>query len=248
MPRTLRHFATTCAILSTPMTELNFHRFSALAPNTCDFTPQNLVIAGWTGRDRAALEQHVAELEALGVKRPSSMPVYYRVSTERLSQQAAIQVLGADSSGEVEPVLFSMVDGLWLGVGSDHTDRKLETWSVAISKQVCAKVVGRQLWDCREIAAHWDQLVIRSRIPGEPGGKTVLYQEGCLAQIMAPQKLIAGYAGQAGLPVGTVMYCGTFPAKGGIRPAPWFEIEIEDPVLGRKLRHRYRTEVLPMVE
>lgn len=230
------------------MTELSFHRFSDLAPNTCDFTAQNLVIAGWTGRDRAALEHHVAELEALGVKRPSSMPVYYRVSTERLSQEAAIQVLGTDSSGEVEPVLFSMSDGLWLGVGSDHTDRKLETLSVALSKQVCAKVVGRELWDCREIAAHWDQLVIRSRIPAEAGGKTVLYQEGRLAQIMPPQVLISGYTGQPGLPVGTVMYCRTFPAIGGIRAAPWFEIEIEDPVLGRKLRHRYRTEVLPIVE
>lgn len=238
----------TCPILLTPMTELNFHRFSELAPNACDFMPQNLVIAGWTGRDRAALEHHVAELEALGVKRPSSMPVYYRVSTERLSQEAAIQVLGADSSGEVEPVLFSMSDGLWLGVGSDHTDRKLETLSVAMSKQVCAKVVGRQLWDCREIADHWDQLVMRSRIPGEAGGKSVLYQEGALARIMPPQNLISGYAGRAGLPVGTVMYCGTFPAIGGIRPAPWFEIEIEDPVLGRKLRHRYRTEVLTIVE
>ncbi len=230
------------------MTELNFHRFSELSPNTCDFVPQNLVIAGWTGRDRTGLEHHVAELEALGVKRPSSMPVYYRVSAERLSQEAAIQVLGADSSGEVEPVLLSMADGLWLGVGSDHTDRKLETLSVAMSKQVCTKVVGRQLWDCREIAAHWDQLLIRSRIPDEAGGKTVLYQEGCLAQIMPPQILISGYSGQAGLPVGTVMYCGTLPAIGGIRPTPWFEIEIEDPVLGRKLRHRYRTEMLTIVE
>ena len=237
-----------CNISRTPMTELSFHRFSELAPNTCDFTPQNLVIAGWTARDRAALEQHVAELEALGVKRPSSMPVYYRVSTERLSQEPAIQVLGADSSGEVEPVLFSMSDGLWLGVGSDHTDRKLETLSVALSKQVCAKVVGRQLWDCRELAGHWDRLLIRSRIAGEAGGKTVLYQEGALAQIMPPQALIAGYSGKAGLRVGTVMFCGTFPAIGGIRPAPWFEIEIEDPVQGRKMRHRYRTEVLPIVE
>ena len=28
-----------------------------------------LVVAGWTGRDKAALEKHIAELEALGVKR-----------------------------------------------------------------------------------------------------------------------------------------------------------------------------------
>jgi hypothetical protein len=230
------------------MTELNFHRFSALAPNTFDFEPRCLVIAGWTGRDRAALEHHIAELEALGVRRPSSMPVYYRVSTGRLTQDASIQVLGPDSSGEAEPVLFSMRDGLWLGIGSDHTDRKLETVSVAMSKQACAKVVGRQLWDCREIADHWDRLVVRSRIAGDDGATPVLYQEGVLAQILAPQSLISGYAGPDGLLVGTVMFCGTFPAIGGIRSAPWFEMEIEDPVLKRCLRHRYRIEVLPLVE
>ena len=230
------------------MTALNFHRYSDLAPNNCDFTPRDLVIAGWTGRDSAALEQHIAELEALGVKRPSSIPVYYRVAADCLTQEGSIQVLGPDSSGEVEPVLFSMSDGLWLGVGSDHTDRKLETVSVAMSKQVCAKVVGHALWDCREIADHWDQLVIRSRIPGAAGGKPVLYQEGPLARILPPQTLITGHTGRRGLPVGTVMFCGTFGAIGGIRPAPWFEIEIEDPVLKRVLRHRYRTNVLPIVE
>ena len=229
--------------------ELNFHRYSALAPNTFDFTPAALVIAGWTGRDRAALEHHVAELEAIGVKRPSAMPVYYRVSTGMLTQSAEIQVLGPDSSGEAEPVLFSTSDGLWLGVGSDHTDRKLETVSVAMSKQVCAKVVSRELWDCREIAGHWDQLILRSRIPGANGAsRPELYQEGRLAQILSPQTLISGLTGQDGLPVGTVMFCGTFAAIGGVRPAPWFEMEIEDPVLGRRLRHRYKIEVLPVVE
>ena len=87
-------------------TELRFHRFSTLAPNAFDFVPRNLVVAGWTGRDRVALEHHVRELEALGVKRPSSMPVYYRVAAGRVTQDASIQVLGPDTSGEVEPVLF----------------------------------------------------------------------------------------------------------------------------------------------
>jgi len=30
-----------------------------------------LVIAGWTGRDKVAMEHHIAELEALGVARPA---------------------------------------------------------------------------------------------------------------------------------------------------------------------------------
>ena len=229
-------------------TELRFHRFSTLAPNAFDFVPRNLVVAGWTGRDRVALEHHVRELEAFGVKRPSSMPVYYRVAAGRVTQDASIQVLGPDTSGEVEPVLFSMRDGLWLGVGSDHTDRKMETLSVAMSKQVCPKLVGNTLWDCREIAAHWDQLILRSWIIEEGATKRVLYQEGSMAMITAPESLIAGYAGANALEIGTVMFCGTFPALGGIRPAKRFIMEIEDPVLERKLGYAYDIAVLPVVE
>ena len=229
-------------------TELNFHRYSNLAPNTFDFVPRQLVVAGWTGRNREAMEHHVQELEALGVKRPSAMPVYYRVAAGRLTQDKEIQVLGPHTSGEVEPVLYSMRDGLWLGVGSDHTDRKLETQSVAASKQICPKVISDELWDCREIAGHWEQLILRSYVIEETGGKRVLYQEGSVAQMLPPAELITGYAGAAGLPVGTVMFGGTFPAKGGIRPAVYFEMELEDPVLKRKLSHGYTIEVLPEVE
>lgn len=229
-------------------TELNFRRFSDLAPNTFDFVPRQLVVAGWTGRDRASMEQHLQELEALGVKRPSTMPVYYRVAAGRLTTDPEIQVLGPHTSGEIEPVLFSMRDGLWLGVGSDHTDRKLEARSVAASKQICPKVIGAELWDCREIAGHWEKLVLRSYIVEQPGAKRTLYQEGTVEQILPPTELITGYAGDAGLPIGTVMFCGTFPARGGIRPAVRFEMEIEDPVLKRTLRHGYGIEVLPEVE
>ena len=36
-------------------------------------------------------------------------------------------------------------------------------------------------------------------------------------------------------------------AIGGVRPATRFEMELEDPVLGRRLRHAYDVEVLPVV-
>ena len=40
-----------------------------------DVTIDHCVIAGWTGRDKAALEKHIKELEELGVKRPASTPM-----------------------------------------------------------------------------------------------------------------------------------------------------------------------------
>jgi hypothetical protein len=42
------------------------------------------------------------------------------------------------------------------------------------------------------------------------------------------------------------MLCGTLAAIGGIRPAERFEVELEDPVLGRTLRHAYAVDTLPV--
>ena len=33
---------------------------------------EQAVVAGWTGRDPVAVEKHIKELEALGVKRPAA--------------------------------------------------------------------------------------------------------------------------------------------------------------------------------
>ena len=96
---------------------------------------ETAVVAGWTGRDRGAVEEHIAELEALGVARPSSVPLFYRVSASRLTTAREIETT-ASSSGEVEAVVLRHDGRLWVGVGSDHTDRELESYSVAVSKQV----------------------------------------------------------------------------------------------------------------
>ena len=41
------------------------------------------------------------------------------------------------------------------------------------------------------------------------------------------------------------MFCGTLAVHGGIAPAEQFEMELEDPVLGRKITHSYEIETLP---
>ena len=87
------------------------------------FLPRRLVIAGWTGRDSAAIAHHIEELEAIGVPRPSSVPLYYRVGSALLTQSPVVEALGAQSSGEAEPTLFFAAGEWWLTVGSDHTDR-----------------------------------------------------------------------------------------------------------------------------
>lgn len=205
-----------------------------------------LVVAGWAGRDRAAIEHHIEELAAIGVPRPSTVPLYYRVAENLMTQAERIQVLGSETSGEVETFVFSAQGEMYVGLASDHTDRKLETLGVALSKQICAKPLARKAWRFAEVAGHWDEMIIRSFI--EEKGERVLYQEGPLAALRPPLDLIAGFTGGAAiLPDGIGMICGTVGAIGGIRPAPVFAMELFDPVLNRTIQHTYRIEQLPEV-
>jgi hypothetical protein len=202
------------------------------------------VIAGWTGRDPVAREKHIVELEALGVARPKSTPIYYRVSAARLTTSAAIEATGENSSGEVEPVLIRDGERLWLGVGSDHTDRKVETYGVTVSKQMCDKPIAPELWAFDEVREHWDSLILRSWIA--EGGEQRLYQEGTAANMLPPDAIIRGFAAGGALAEGTAMFCGTFAVKGGIRPSTRFAFELFDPVRDRRITHAYDIVVLPV--
>ncbi len=211
---------------------------------TLDFAPSALVIAGWAGRDREAMEHHIAELEALGVPRPKETPTFYRVSASRLTTAPVMEAIGEASSGEVEPAIFAHDGALYVGVGSDHTDREAETHGVALSKQMCDKPVASEAWPLEEVADHWDSLILRSWIV--ENGEKVLYQEGPMTGLLDPRDTIARFAGEAGLADGTAMLCGTMPAKGGIRPSGTFIAEIEDPVLSRRITFQYEIVTLPI--
>lgn len=205
----------------------------------------DLVIAGWTGRDVAALERHIGELEELGVARPATVPCFYRVSASNLTTAGSVQFLGEASSGEVEFVLIGTEDGMLVAVGSDHTDREVERQSVAASKQMCAKPISARAWRYRDVAGHFDRLELRSWIDGGEGRE--LYQEGAAAAMRPPAELIGLHLGGRGsLPPGTAMFGGTLAAIGGIRPAGRMEIELRDPVLDRSLRHGYSIACLPV--
>src|SRR5258706_1807233 len=173
----------------------------------------DLVIAGWTGRDRAAVDHHIKELAAIGVAPPASIPCYYRASVDRLTSATELQFLGPDSSGEVEFVMVGLADGLWIGLGSDHTDRKVEAYSVPVSKQLCDKPLAPQLWRFEDVAVHWDQLELRAWII--ESGTRKLYQEGTVANMRPPTDLIRTYVQSERLPPGTAMFGGTFAAIGG---------------------------------
>lgn len=211
-----------------------------------DVQIDHVVVAGWAGRDRDAIEHHIEELAAIGVPRPSAVPLYYRIADNQLTQSSTVQAVGAASSGEVETFVFTLDNVMYVSIASDHTDRKLESHSVALSKQLCVKPLATQAWLFDDVADYWDELVIRAHI--EENGKQVLYQEGTLASLQSPLDLIADYTGGARLlPEGTGMTCGTVAAIGGIRPAAAFTMELFDPRRNRSLRHAYQVEFLPEI-
>jgi hypothetical protein len=204
------------------------------------------IVAGWTGRDPAAVEKHIRELEALGVKRPASTPIFYRVAAARLTTGSEIEVVGVGLGGEVEFVLLQHDGRLWVGTGSDHTDREVETYGVTVSKQMCDKPLAPVFWAFDEVAPHWDRLTLRAHVT--ENGERHIYQDGPVTAMLAPLDLIGRYLGGANhLPDNSLMFCGTLAARGGVRPTTRFEFEIEDAVLGRKIAHAYSVRVLPLL-
>jgi hypothetical protein len=223
--------------------ELEVQDATGAAPRT--FEIGTLVIAGWTGRDVAGLEAHIRELEELGIARPKAVPMFYRVDAALLTTAPTVQMVGRAGSGEVESVLFKQDGELFIGVGSDHTDRELEAVGITLSKQVCGKPIGATVWRWSEVAEHWDRISLRSRLPvtGES------YQEGETTALRRPDELLALYEDRYGpLPDGSAMFCGTLPAHGGIRFAEAMALELHDPVLERAITHQYAVDVLPIVE
>jgi hypothetical protein len=223
-------------------------RFDADGGDVLDLQPRQLVIAGWTGRDHAAIHHHIEELAAIGVPRPSSVPLYYRVAASLLTQAPQIEVLGSGSSGEVEPVLVRARGRWWLTVGSDHTDREAERAGVALSKQLCAKPVASHAWAWSDVSARADTIGLRSEI-FERGG-WVRYQDGTLASIRPLAQLVAGLPSDAPVSDGLVLFCGTLgalpDANGrGVRPAARMRLQLIDG--DRTLTHEYATTALPQV-
>src|SRR5580704_6589203 len=159
------------------------------APTPLTLAIDQAVIAGWTGRDPVARDKHIAELEAMGIARPATTPIYYRVAACRITTADSIEASGGDSSGEVEFVLIGWQGRIFVGLGSDHTDRKVESYSVTVSKQMCDKPIAPVLWELEEVIDHWDRMILRAYAWIK--GKRELYQEGTLDAMLPVSELIA---------------------------------------------------------
>lgn len=200
--------------------------------------PRRLVIAGYTARDQEAVRAHIAELAEIGVAPPPRVPMYYEIPSDLLTTESAITVGGDQTSGEVEPVLVNSGGRLYLGVGSDHTDRFVEKRDVAESKASAPKPMGDWVLPFDGVAAQWDDIEVTCRLDGE------VYQQGALAAMLPPATLLDGLAG-AGQALGpdSVMYCGTLPLlTGEFSYGDTYRLELRLPD-GRSLSHSYDVKV-----
>ncbi|TNM50782.1 DUF2848 domain-containing protein [Nocardioides albidus] len=177
-----------------------------------DIAPTHLVVAGYTGRDQEAVRHHIEELAAIGVPEPDSIPAFYPLEVDRLTTDAAIEVSGSATSGEVEPVLIRANGTYYLTVGSDHPDREMETVGIQLSKAACPKPIASTVIELGDPPAlvDWDSIVVRSWVDGE------LYQEGPLSSMLPITQVLAEWDQISGSKdVALVLFGGTRPLLDG---------------------------------
>lgn len=169
------------------------------------------VVAGYTGRDEKAVRHHIEELAAIGVPEPPQVPMFYDIPAASVTTARTVQVPARNTSGEAEPVLVRCKGSWYLGVGSDHTDRDLETEDVGESKRVCPKPVADQVVPVPDWSAFdWDVVRMSSQVDG------AAYQDGCLEGLRRPDELL-GLLRERGADEGGDLVCfaGTIPLING---------------------------------
>ncbi len=200
--------------------------------------PEILIVAGFTGRDEGQVAKHVAELSAEGIPIPAKTPSFYEVSPELAIQGTVITVTHPETSGEAEIALLVQGGEVYVTLASDHTDRRVETLDIGISKRVCPKIFSATAWKLNDLRHNWDAIQIRSWIL--EAGQRVLYQSGTAAELLGPDDLLARVPFRE-RPEQFALLGGTLPTIGGIRGSKEFWSELTDPASGKTIHLAYST-------
>ncbi len=212
-----------------------------IAGKTVELAVEAVIIAGFTGRDQAAVRAHITELAAEGVPVPRRVPSFYLAPANALVQTDAIATTHDHTSGEAEIALLVNSDEIFVTLVSDHTDRTVETVDIAVSKLVCPKVIASSAWRFEDVEAVWDSLLLRSWIL--EGGKRVSYQEGSASELLAPDDLLESIPFRR-RPDSYALLTGTLAANGGIRGSERFWAELHDPTSGQSIQLEYAVRVM----
>lgn len=206
-----------------------------------NFAVKKILNGGFAGRNQKAVWAHIEELEKIGVTPPQKTPTFYPLPSDLLVFDDEIEVLDTGNSAEIEYVLLFAKDEIYVALGSDHTDRDLETHSIPKSKLVYPNIISRQVWTYGGLKDHWDQIEIRCWLGEE---KETLYQDATLAAIMSPEQFIERLKELVdGDLEGLVFFSGTVAAlTEGIAYSDFVSGELADPVNDKKLEISYRVK------
>lgn len=218
--------------------ELTLQRQDKEQPLAFAFT--RMINGGYVGRDQEEVRRHIDELACKGIPGPASTPVLYPVIPRTLVTDEIIEVYGDETSGEVEYVLLIQDENtIYVGLGSDHSDRHLEKTDIPRCKQICPNIISKTVWPLSEVHDHWDELLIESRVVKD--GEEILYQQGALALILDPEALMDLVRSRIGGPLEQmVIFSGTLGMlTGGFVYAERFVARLSDPTLNRHLELAY---------
>jgi hypothetical protein len=167
--------------------QLSHQKNNTITPLSFSF--DKMINAGFTGRDQKEVKHHLDELSAKGIDVPDQTPVLYPVIPSTLTIASEIDVYGDETAGEIEYVLFVKDKTcVYVGIGSDHTDRNLENHDIPRAKQITPNLISPVVWDLNDLADHWDDLRMECSV--QKGKETFLYQKGSLSLLMSPDELL----------------------------------------------------------
>lgn len=216
---------------------LEFSVIDESGPRLLRLAPSRIYNLGSATRDKISAEAHQEEVADIGVKiafdRPA--PRVYPMDPAIVTTADRVGVLNDQTSGEVEIVLV-VTDDLYVGVGSDHTDRILEKTSILWSKQACANVIAPRLWRFAEIADHWDQCRLTMEYDGRP------YQDVAVGVFLQPARILEILKQRLlHMPARDyLVFCGTYATVDKkLHFGTRWSFAMRDAVLGRAIEHAY---------
>ncbi len=185
---------------------------------------------------------HQNEVADVGVRIAFDIPAprIYPMAVTSITTDTEIGVHHERTSGEAELVIVVSGGETYLGVGSDHTDRDLETISIIWSKQYCPSVLAPDVWRWRDVEAHWDELRLTSTVDGRA------YQDSPAAVFRRPDDILKVLEDRVGeLPAEYLVYCGTYTTiDNTIGFGDVWTATLADPVAGDELALSYRVTPL----
>lgn len=202
-----------------------------------------LYAIGYAGRDREKTLEHIEELKEIGVPEPKEVPELYHLNPRLLSESNEMYVIGNESSGEVEVVLIYDEEGeIAVTVGSDHTDRALETVSIQKSKQLCDKPIASESIPFKDVEAEWDDLVLKSQVL--LNGEWIDYQDGLVSNIISFDSIQAYLKSHKVELKNCIVFCGTVPLLDGFKYGDGFRCSLKSNQLNKEITIEYQVSHL----